>query len=127
MRAYYRIAPVNPATGEVWALMPRAGADDVNRAVQSAHRALSNPAWRNLTATARGKLLFKLADLIRQAAPHAQTRVAVDTAPVMEKELAARAEFIRVQCALARLPTDDRRKPALQEREKVLLGLWRKR
>ena len=35
--------------------------------------------------------LFKLADLIRQAAPDVQTRVAVDTAPVMEKELAARA------------------------------------
>ena len=35
--------------------------------------------------------LFALADLIRQAAPEAQTRVAVDTAPVMEKELAARA------------------------------------
>jgi len=35
--------------------------------------------------------LFALADLIRQAAPDAQTRVAVDTAPVMEKELAAHA------------------------------------
>jgi epoxyqueuosine reductase len=35
--------------------------------------------------------LFKLADLIRHLAPQAQTRVAVDTAPVMEKELAARA------------------------------------
>ena len=35
--------------------------------------------------------LHLLADRIRQLAPDAQTRAAVDTAPVMEKELAARA------------------------------------
>ncbi|MGH7178339.1 MAG: tRNA epoxyqueuosine(34) reductase QueG, partial [Tepidisphaeraceae bacterium] len=35
--------------------------------------------------------LHKLADWIRQVAPESQTKVAVDTAPVMEKELAARA------------------------------------
>src|SRR5204862_3948839 len=37
------------------------------------------------------KRLHVLADRIRQLAPEAQTRAAVDTAPVMEKELAARA------------------------------------
>jgi epoxyqueuosine reductase len=35
--------------------------------------------------------LFSLADWLRELFPDAQTRVAVDTAPVMEKELAARA------------------------------------
>jgi epoxyqueuosine reductase len=35
--------------------------------------------------------LFALADWMRQAAPEAQTKCCVDTAPVMEKELAARA------------------------------------
>jgi epoxyqueuosine reductase len=35
--------------------------------------------------------LFQLADLIRQQAPDAETRCCVDTAPVAEKELAARA------------------------------------
>ncbi len=35
--------------------------------------------------------LFELADWMRQAAPDAQTRAAVDTAPVMEKEISARA------------------------------------
>ena len=35
--------------------------------------------------------LHALADRIRELAPEAQTRAAVDTAPVMEKELAARA------------------------------------
>src|SRR5580658_1531711 len=35
--------------------------------------------------------LFRLADWLRKMAPDAQTKCAVDTAPVMEKELAARA------------------------------------
>src|SRR5215218_863202 len=35
--------------------------------------------------------LYELADFIRAAAPDAQTRCGVDTAPIMEKELAARA------------------------------------
>jgi epoxyqueuosine reductase len=35
--------------------------------------------------------LYELADWIRSAVPGAQTRTSVDTAPVMEKELAARA------------------------------------
>src|ERR1700733_3469894 len=35
--------------------------------------------------------LFSLAAWVRKISPNAQTRVAVDTAPVMEKELAARA------------------------------------
>ncbi|MGA3067040.1 MAG: tRNA epoxyqueuosine(34) reductase QueG [Tepidisphaeraceae bacterium] len=35
--------------------------------------------------------LHTLADWLRQTAPHAQTRCCTDTAPVMEKELAARA------------------------------------
>src|SRR5206468_3571608 len=38
----------------------------------------------------KGKL-HQLADWIRQRAPEAQTRACVDTAPVMEKELSARA------------------------------------
>jgi epoxyqueuosine reductase len=37
------------------------------------------------------KRLHALADRVRELAPEAQTRAAVDTAPVMEKELAARA------------------------------------
>jgi uncharacterized protein (TIGR02996 family) len=36
----------------------------------------------------------------------------------------ARAEFIRVQCSLAKMPADDPRRPALQQREKELLGQY---
>ena len=55
---------INPADGKAWALMPSASVTDVDRAVLAAHNALSNPAWANLTATQRGKFLYKLADLV---------------------------------------------------------------
>jgi acyl-CoA reductase-like NAD-dependent aldehyde dehydrogenase len=36
----------NPATARPWAILPDAAEDDVNRAVEAAHRAFRNPAWR---------------------------------------------------------------------------------
>jgi len=59
---------VNPATAEAWASFACASAEDVTRAVAAAKRALTDPAWRDMTQTARGKLLYKLADLIAEAA-----------------------------------------------------------
>ena len=41
-------------------------------------------------------ILHALADWMRHTVPEAQTRACVDTAPVMEKELAARAGVERV-------------------------------
>lgn len=67
---------LDPATGQPWAVMPAATADDVNRAVEAAHRAFDAPAWANLTATQRGKLLLRLGDLI---AAHAQELAELET------------------------------------------------
>jgi acyl-CoA reductase-like NAD-dependent aldehyde dehydrogenase len=56
-------ASVEPATGAPWALIPDAGAADVDRAVNAARRAfddLGGP-WRSLTASQRGRLLVDLA------------------------------------------------------------------
>lgn len=58
----------NPADGKTWASFACTDKQDVERAVVAAKRALDNPAWRDMTQTARGKLLFKLADLIEQHA-----------------------------------------------------------
>ncbi len=58
----------NPATGETWATFSCASADDVDRAVRAAARALEDPKWRDMTQTARGKLLYRLADLIEERA-----------------------------------------------------------
>lgn len=54
----------NPATSQPWATFACAAPDDVNRAVAAARRALDDPAWRDLTQTGRGKLIYRLAELI---------------------------------------------------------------
>ena len=55
---------INPYTGQPWALIPRGGRDDVDRAVRAAQHAFTHGDWPKLTATQRGALLRKLADLI---------------------------------------------------------------
>ena len=55
---------MNPFTGAPWALVPQGTKDDVDRVVGAAKAAFYSKEWRRLTATARGQLLQKLADLI---------------------------------------------------------------
>src|SRR4051794_23951503 len=59
---------INPATGEVLTQVADASASDVDRAVQSARQAFDDPAgkWRKMSASERGRLLWKLADLLEQ-------------------------------------------------------------
>jgi aldehyde dehydrogenase (NAD+) len=54
----------NPYLGAAWALVPRATPEDVDHAVAAARKAFRAPSWSGLTATARGALLRRLADLI---------------------------------------------------------------
>ncbi|WP_312995996.1 aldehyde dehydrogenase [Achromobacter animicus] len=66
----------NPYTGEAWARVARGAAQDVDVAVQAAHFAFSAGPWAELTATERGRLLYRLADLIeRDARKLAETEV----------------------------------------------------
>ena len=55
---------INPATGEVITRVAEGGKDDVNRAVAAARKAFESGPWKKMTARARGRLLYKLADLI---------------------------------------------------------------
>ena len=55
---------IDPASGESWALMPKANESDVDRAVTAAQIAFTSGAWPTLNASARGKLLYKFADLM---------------------------------------------------------------
>jgi aldehyde dehydrogenase (NAD+) len=66
----------NPYTGQPWAEIPRGDARDVDAAVQAAHSALTTGPWAEATATQRGALMRRLADLIaRDAAKLAATEV----------------------------------------------------
>ena len=95
---------IDPATGQAWALMPRAGADDVDRAVTAAHRALGDTAWRGLTATQRGKLLYRLADLVAEHAPALAELETTDTGKIIREtsaQIAYVAEYYRYFAGLA--------------------------
>src|SRR5437764_4242638 len=58
----------NPATGEVIAKVAAAGTADVDKAVKAARHALESGPWNTMDAADRGKLMFKLADLIEKNA-----------------------------------------------------------
>jgi aldehyde dehydrogenase (NAD+) len=53
----------DPFTGEPWARIARGAAADVDAAARNARDAFCSPAWSQLTASARGELLVRLADL----------------------------------------------------------------
>ncbi|MBC8363526.1 MAG: aldehyde dehydrogenase [Actinobacteria bacterium] len=71
-----RFDSVNPATGLVWATAPAATEEDVDRAVRAARRALHEGEWATMTPTQRGKVLFRLADLVEE---HAEILGSVET------------------------------------------------
>ncbi|GAN79430.1 aldehyde dehydrogenase [Acidocella aminolytica] len=95
---------LDPATGKPWALMPAASAQDVDRAVHAADAALHDPAWAGLTATARGKLLFRLGDLLAATAPRLAALETRDTGKIIREtggQIAYIAEYFRFYAGLA--------------------------
>lgn len=58
----------DPFTGKSWATIPRCSAAEVDAAVAAAKAAFRAPAWRGITATQRGKLLVRFADILDREA-----------------------------------------------------------
>ena len=56
----------NPATGTVLAQVAEADKEDVDRAVAAARRAFDEGPWSRMTGSQRGKLMWKLAELVDQ-------------------------------------------------------------
>lgn len=59
----------DPSIEEVIAHVPDANADDVNRAVAAAKAAFEEGPWATSTAQERGRVLFRLAEKVRQNLP----------------------------------------------------------
>jgi len=59
---------IDPSTADVIARVPAAGAADVARAVRAARAAFDAGPWKDATAQDRGRVLFKLADIVRRRA-----------------------------------------------------------
>lgn len=67
---------INPATGDVICRVAEGDKADVDLAVKAARRALESKGWATMSAAARGRLLYKLADLIEE---HADELAALET------------------------------------------------
>ena len=95
---------INPATGKVWATFDCASQYDVDRAIQAARAALDLPEWRDMTQTARGKLLFRLADLIAEKAAHLGRVETTDSGKLASETMAQTgyvADYYRYYAGLA--------------------------
>nr|WP_309504093.1 aldehyde dehydrogenase [uncultured Roseovarius sp.] len=84
---------INPATGDVWARIPEATADDVDRAVRAAHHAFLTGPWARMTPTERGKCLRKLADLLADKSEELGRTESVDSGKML-KETRWQAKYI---------------------------------
>lgn len=104
-----------PADGSVNAEFSTASLEDVQEAVQAAHRAWQEPSWRNSLPVERARVLYKMADLIEQnvaelaalqtrdnGKPLAETRGLVMSAAATARYTAACLETLDTELTNAR-------------------------
>ncbi len=100
-----RFQSVDPATGAAWAQMPESRTADVDRAVEAAHQALHGGGrWARMTATQRGKLLYRLADLIAASVRRLAELETRDTGKIIREtssQIAYVADYYRYYAGLA--------------------------
>jgi acyl-CoA reductase-like NAD-dependent aldehyde dehydrogenase len=95
---------LDPATGDVWAKMPEASPADVDRAVHAAEGAFCGSDWAAMTASQRGKLLLRLADLVAKNASRLAELETRDTGKIIREtsaQIAYVAEYYRYYAGLA--------------------------
>ncbi|MGH3021434.1 MAG: gamma-aminobutyraldehyde dehydrogenase [Gaiellaceae bacterium] len=95
---------LNPATGETIAEVPASTAEDADRAVQAAKRAL--PEWLETTPGERAEMLLKLADVIEQnqdELAELESRNVGKPLPVSRDEPPVSADNIRFFAGAARV------------------------
>jgi betaine-aldehyde dehydrogenase len=78
---------IDPSTTDVIARVPDAGAADIDRAVKAARTAFDSGPWKDATAQDRGRVLFKLAQIVRdRAAELAELETRNTGKPIVEAE-----------------------------------------
>lgn len=83
----------NPTTGKVWCRVPEATAEDVDRAVRAADRALTSGPWAEMSPSARGRCLRKLGDLLAEKSESLGRIETIDTGKML-KETRWQAKYI---------------------------------
>jgi len=100
----FQFESINPATGKPWATMAEAREEEVNSAVAAACRAFNQGDWPKLTATQRGKLLYKLADWVEKNAQYLAELETRDTGKIIREtasQIAYVADYYRYYAGLA--------------------------
>src|SRR5437764_7664390 len=59
---------LDPVTGRVATTVAEAGASDAARAVEAAHRAFEDGPWARTSPRERGRILLRVAELLRERA-----------------------------------------------------------
>ena len=116
---------VDPASGQPWAEMPESRERNVNTAVEAAERALLNGPWSAMTATQRGKLMFKLADLVAANAQRLAEIETRDTGKIIREtsaQIAYVADYYRYYAGLA-----DKIEGAVLPIDKPDMDVWLRR
>ncbi|KAI1501798.1 aldehyde dehydrogenase [Biscogniauxia marginata] len=70
------ISSINPTNEQEICKVQAAGPADIDKAVAAARAALHHESWRDISGTDRGKLMFKLADLVEQ---HREVLATIET------------------------------------------------
>jgi len=86
------IKTLNPETNEVWATVPEANEEDVDKAVHAAQKAFDG-SWSKLHPKERAKFLRNLGDQLRKNAEHLGKIETIDTGKLY-KEIKSQAVYI---------------------------------
>ena len=86
-------AVYDPSTEEIIAQVASANAEDVDRAVKAARAAFDSGPWGQTNAAERGRILFKLAEKIRQ---NARDAGGIGIAAIRESRLWRRSTTLRM-------------------------------
>ena len=86
------IETLNPETNEVWATVPEASKEDVDKAVKAAQNAF-NGSWPKLHPKERAKFLRNIGDQLRENAEHLGKIETIDTGKLY-KEIKSQAIYI---------------------------------
>ncbi|WP_226553781.1 aldehyde dehydrogenase [Celeribacter naphthalenivorans] len=95
---------LDPYSGKVWARIPRGNADDADRAVKAARKALKSGPWAEMSPTKRGHIMRAIGDGIAKNADRLAAMETSDNGKIlseMKGQMAAIPEFWYYYAGLA--------------------------
>jgi aldehyde dehydrogenase (NAD+) len=98
------VETLNPATGKIWATFSCASKEQVDNAVRLAKQAQQSVEWRQMCASNRAKLLYKLADIVEKNVKKIAEVESLDSGKLLKETMAQTgyvAEYYRYFAGMA--------------------------